>query len=186
MSDNSDVAKKIKDIAEISGESLSDKDISRIKNISTLLNLSNNDPFLSVLVVLDHYFRLNRNISNEIDCKLCEEKSNRLKRNLFQIIISSFIVLCITYVSYLYGVDRGIETRNLKIEIEKIQIEDKKKFINSKVFNDIYYLYKEGELEDIIYCRKKGWEIVNGMCVPYTFKQNGIDTYSMWIVPKSK
>lgn len=60
------------------------------------------------------------------------------------------------------GLEEGLATLHNKQELESELL----KFSKSKAFSKVVKMYENGDLVDIVYCRRPGWKIEKGWCYP--------------------
>ena len=185
----SDVSQKVKNIAKISGSSISDENVERITKIAAFLDLSRNDPFLSVLVTLEHYFGMCKTIPDEISnkiekVKLIEARSRALRWLCVSIIIC-FLIVCFTaFQAYKLGKEDALAVSKSYEKIDHLLSRVDEDFFATDFLVDVYDMYKNGDLEDIVYCKKKGWTIDDGYCTPRIYiDPDGNRSYSAWKIP---
>ncbi|MBQ7606833.1 MAG: hypothetical protein IJU76_02485 [Desulfovibrionaceae bacterium] len=184
----SDLDKKIHDMSELIGLSFHEPDVDRIKKMSLYLQLQNNDPFLSILVLLEGYFKLCKSTPTAIKDQISTEIANKYKKYfliwLFALlIIFSIIFISIGKISYDLGKNSVVTISEIKRDMEIIKLYDKRDFLESKTFLYAYEMFKSGELENLIYCKKDGWHIEDHQCIPDPVYKNDKPHIYPWRLP---
>lgn len=75
--------------------------------------------------------------------------------------VSIFVLICGTaWFSYNEG-------RNVSYTLSQEKENYISAFMNTHLFQDVYQMYQDGTLDDLVHCKMDGWRIIDGYCYAY-------------------
>lgn len=184
-----DMSSTIRGLSEITETKLTEDDVKRIQRISNYFNLRENDPFISVIISLEHYFKLCKSVPIEFAEHIENEKYLENKFVFIKWACAAIFILSLCICGVSYGILKVNKKNEELITSLQTQIQELRTFneessvFTPKMYNDLYFLYKNGDLEPLIYCKIEGWEIRDGMCLPLPIEENGNKKVLTWRVP---
>lgn len=168
-----------------------DNDVRRIEACARALGVEHieNDAFLALLILMDCFFGVLRELPDDMRWAV-DYAAAFMKRFWMAIVgtaVAAGVVMTVAGGIYIYKYARtdgiatgraegyreghadGVKQGRAEVRDEALVLKQRDAFTRTPEFEGAYRLYKLGELESLVKCNKRGWEIVEGVCMPYSY-----------------